>query len=250
MKPGQRETIPRAVCGNRVDFFVPANNRVPSIYFAESPTKIPNQFVKCFVLRFSRQIPVEIAYKANADRNIVQIIAVYMSAAELPVPAIADFDLAVFGGCAVADDKMVSEPVWHVADITVVVIKDPGISLSSSAVVDDNVFPPVASDARIIDGRANSRSQVLPGDASSPGSRDEVSLIFSPRLLYHDRIVFVIISFTEEKPVMLTFGDWCGSCNVFNQRGGCDLGGRRLRACRRRGSRFFALHVRHRLRRS
>jgi len=186
VKPGQREAIPRAVRGNWVDFFVPADNRVPSIYFAEPPPQIPNQFVKCFVLRFSRQVPVEIAHEANTDRNIVQIIAVYMSAAELSVPAIADFDLAVSGGCAVADDKVVSEPVWHVTDVAVVVIEDPGIPLSSSAVVDDNVFPPVPGDARIIDGRANSRSQVLPADASGPGSRDEVSLILSPRLLYHD----------------------------------------------------------------
>ena len=186
MKPGQRETIPRAVRGNRVDFFVPADNRVPSIYFADTPSQVANQFVECFVFRFSRQVPVEISDEANADRNIVQIIAVYMSAAELPVPAIADFDLAISGGCAVANDKMVSEPVWHVTDIAVVVIEDPGISLARSAVVHDNVLPPVAGDACIIDRRANSRSQVLPADVSTPGCRDEVSLILCPRLLYHD----------------------------------------------------------------
>ena len=110
----------------------------------------------------------------------------HVSSAELPEPAIADFYLAIARRCAVADDKMVSKPVWHVTDIAVVIIEDPSISLSSSTVVDDNVLPPIANDARVIDRRTNSRRQVLPADTSAYRSRYEVSLILSAGLLYHD----------------------------------------------------------------
>jgi len=88
-----------------------------------------------------RLTAIEIAYQTNAERDVVQIVAVHMPAIDLAPPAIADFDLAVARGSAITDDEMIGEPVLHPPDAAMVVVKDLGTSLPRPAVVDDDEFP-------------------------------------------------------------------------------------------------------------
>ena len=66
-----------------------------SLGFAAAISQVTDEFLTCVELRACRLIAVEIAYETNAERNIVQIIAVHMTAVYLTPPSIADFDLAV-----------------------------------------------------------------------------------------------------------------------------------------------------------
>src|ERR687887_2857591 len=94
-----------------------------SLGFAAALAQVANQFLTRVELRARRLVPIEIAYEANAERDVVQIIAVYMAAVDLAPPAIADFDLAVTGRSAVADHEMIGEAVLHPANMLMVIIK-------------------------------------------------------------------------------------------------------------------------------
>ncbi len=118
--------------------------------FAAALTKIANQFLTTIELRTGRLIAVEITNQTNAERDVVQIIAVDVAAINLPAPAIANFDLAVAGRSAVADHEMVSEPVLHSAKMPVVVIERGSVALTCSAVVHDDILPAAARDRRAI----------------------------------------------------------------------------------------------------
>src|SRR5213593_651666 len=103
--------------------------------------QVANQFFARFELCSRRLVAIEIAHQTNAERDIVQVIAVHMTAIDLPPPAIAHLDLAVAGRCAIANHKMVSEPVPHAADMSMVVIKNGCVTLPGAAVVDDDELP-------------------------------------------------------------------------------------------------------------
>ncbi len=64
-----------------------------------------------------------------------------MAAVDLPAPAITHLDLAIAGRCAVANYKMVSEPVPHAADMPVVIIKNSRVALPGATIVDDDELP-------------------------------------------------------------------------------------------------------------
>ena len=80
-----------------------------AIRFPATLAQIPDQFVRRLELRARRFIAIEIAHQTDAERNVVQVIAVDVAAVDLASPAIADFDLAVARGGAVADNEMVGE---------------------------------------------------------------------------------------------------------------------------------------------
>jgi hypothetical protein len=71
-------------------------NSAPASAAATLP-QIANQFLTCVELRARRLVSIEIANETNAERDVVQIIAVHMTAVYLTPPSIADFDLAVAG---------------------------------------------------------------------------------------------------------------------------------------------------------
>ena len=68
-----------------------------SLGFAAAVSQITNEFLTCVELSARRLVSIEIAYETNAERDVVQIIAVHMTAVYLAPPSIADFDLAVAG---------------------------------------------------------------------------------------------------------------------------------------------------------
>ena len=86
-------------------------------------------------------VAIEIAYQTNAERNVVQIIAVHMAAVDLTLPAVANFDLAVAAGSAVADHKVVGKAVLHPADVPMIIIKSARVPLARAAVVHHNKLP-------------------------------------------------------------------------------------------------------------
>src|SRR4029453_4509160 len=80
-----------------VDFPVWLHRYRSSFGFAAAVSQIANKFLTCVELCARRLLSIEIAYKTNAERDAIQIIAVCMTAVYLAPPSIADFDLAVAG---------------------------------------------------------------------------------------------------------------------------------------------------------
>jgi len=64
---------------------------------AAALSQIADQFLARVELRARGLVPIEIAHQTNAERDIVQVIAVHVAAVDLTPPAIADFNLAVPG---------------------------------------------------------------------------------------------------------------------------------------------------------
>ena len=95
VEPVERETVTRAVGGARIYFFVSSYDRIFPVHFADPAPQITDQLIERFVFRFSRQVPIEIPDQADADGDIVEIIAVNVSAVQLPDPTVADLDLTV-----------------------------------------------------------------------------------------------------------------------------------------------------------
>ena len=83
-----------------------------------------------------------------------------MAAVDLALPAVADLDLPVAGTVAVADDEVVSQPVDHVADASVVDVKGACVSLAGAAVVDHDVFPATPFHRGMVDGIADRGGEI------------------------------------------------------------------------------------------
>ena len=64
---------------------------------AATLSQIANEFLTSIELRTRWLVPIEIAYQTNAERNIVQVIAVHVTAIDLTPPAVPDFDLPISG---------------------------------------------------------------------------------------------------------------------------------------------------------
>jgi len=128
-----------------------AHDCVMRINFPAAFSQIIDQLFAGFELAAGRLIAIEIAHQANAERNVVQIIAMHVSAVDLAPPAIANFDLAITGRGAIADDEMIGEPILHSAHMPVVIIENPGAALSCAAVVHNNELPATAHHRGAID---------------------------------------------------------------------------------------------------
>src|SRR5207237_1887397 len=96
-------------------------------------------------------IAIESADQTNAERDVVQVIAVNVAAVDLPPPPVAHFNLPIAGGSPIPDDEMISEPVLHPANAPVVVIECGRVPLTRSAVVHNNILPATSRDWRALD---------------------------------------------------------------------------------------------------
>ena len=126
-----------------------------SVDLAATFSQVADEFFARIELRARWLVAIEIADQTNAERNIVQIIAVHVAAVDLASPAIAYFDLTVAGGSSVADHEMVCEPVLHSANMPVIIIKDARVSLPCAAVMDNNELPTTPFHGRASDGVDN-----------------------------------------------------------------------------------------------
>ena len=128
------------------------------IMIAHLPAALPeiaDQFFAAIELRARRLVAIEIADQANAERDVVEIIAVNVAAIDLSAPTVPHFDLAVAGGSSIADHEMISESVLHSANMPVVIIERRRVSLTRSAVVHDDVLPATPRDRCSIDLGSN-----------------------------------------------------------------------------------------------
>jgi hypothetical protein len=98
-EPRIRKSIARAIRGPArwVDVAVRLHRYRASLGFAAAISQKANEFLTCVELCARWLVSIEIAYETNAEGDIVQIIAVHMTAVYLTPPSIADFDLAVAG---------------------------------------------------------------------------------------------------------------------------------------------------------
>ena len=119
---------------------------------ATSILQIFDQLLGGFELRARRLLPVEIAHQANAEADVVHIIAVNVTAAGLPNPAVPDFDLAIACRRPISDHEVVSQAVPHPAHAPMIIIEDARTALPSAAVVHDDKFPARALHRRATDG--------------------------------------------------------------------------------------------------
>jgi hypothetical protein len=232
MEPCQWESSAGAVGGARIDLFMAPDDRISVVHFADSLSQVANQFVERQVLIFRGYITVEVADKTNTERYIIQIVAMHMSTIELPRPAITDFDLAISGGAAIADDEMVCEAIRHFANVPMVIVKDSSVPLSGPAIMDNDIFPSIPSDAGSIDRLPNGRGKKFPSTAPF-GRRDQVAL--RAGFLHNDRFT-VAVPFSKKKPSALLFGR---RRRGHFRYGRSFLGGRReIRGCDRFGLLF------------
>ena len=127
------------------------DNGVMRIDFPAPFPQIIDQLFACFQLTARRLTAVEIAYQANAERDVVQIVAMHVPAVDLAPPTIAHFDLAVARRSAIADNEMIGEPVFHPANMSVVIIENARATLPGPTVVYDYELPAAPHNRRPVD---------------------------------------------------------------------------------------------------
>ena len=110
-----------------------------------------NEFFACVELRARWLVAIKIAYQTNAERNVVQIIAVHMAAVDLTPPAITHFDLTITRGSSVANHEVVGKTVLHPADVPMIIIKNARVPLPRAAVMHHNELPTVSFHRRASD---------------------------------------------------------------------------------------------------
>ena len=108
---------------------------------AATVAQVTNEFFARVELRARGLVAIKIAYQTDAERNVVQIIAVHVAAVDLTSPTIAHFDLAVAGGCSVANHEVVCKTILHPADVPMIIIKSARVTLSRAAIMHDNELP-------------------------------------------------------------------------------------------------------------
>lgn len=133
----------------RIDGAMRNDDRPMPVDFSDTFLQIMDEFFERRQLRFSGMPAIKIADEADAKRDFVEVIAVDVTALNLPHPAIADFDPSVGAAVAVVDDELIGESVWHVADVEMIVVKRFCVALFGAAVVDDDVTPAPAFDGVI-----------------------------------------------------------------------------------------------------
>ena len=74
-----------------------------------------------------------------------------MATVDLTAPAVSHFDLAVAGRCPIANHEVVSEPILHPPDMSMVIIEDSRVALARAAIMDNNKLPTAPLDRRSAD---------------------------------------------------------------------------------------------------
>ena len=118
-----------------------AHHNVMPVDLAAPFAQVINQFFARFELAARGLIAIEIANKANSERDVVQIIAVNVATIDLSPPTIADLDFAVAGRGAIADDEVVGQSILHAPNMAMIIIENARATLSSAAVVHDDELP-------------------------------------------------------------------------------------------------------------
>ncbi len=84
----------------------PHRNGAP-VRLAAAFSQVADEFFARIELSARRLAAIEVAHQTDAERDVVQVIAVHVAAVDLTAPAIPYFDLAVTARCSVADHEMI-----------------------------------------------------------------------------------------------------------------------------------------------
>lgn len=166
IEPLQRKSLARTGSRAGVDLSVAFDDGQFSSGTSDPVAQVADEFLKGFHLGFGREIAVVIADEADADGDVVQVIAGNVSAVDLAGPTAAHLDFAKARGCAVADDEVVGETVFHFPRVAVVGVENLGVALPRGAVVNDDVFPPAPSDGGLVDGFTDRRGEIFVATAA------------------------------------------------------------------------------------
>ena len=113
--------------------------------------QVTDEFFARVELRARWLVAIEIAYQTNAERNVVQIIAVNVAAVDLTPPTIAYFNLTVACGCSIADHEVVRKTILHPADVPMIIIENARVPLPRAAVMHHNELPAASFHRRASD---------------------------------------------------------------------------------------------------
>lgn len=163
MEPSVREVIPRTVGRPRVDLLVGMDDRLPALGLSHTVAQVGNKLFQGRDLRFGGVISIEVSDEADAEGDVVEVVAGNMASVDLPGPAVTDLNLAIARTVTVADHEVVGQAVLHVPHPEVIDVKDPGVPLTGAAVVDDDIFPSPPAHRCAVDCRAVRGAKVTVG---------------------------------------------------------------------------------------
>ena len=97
MEPVVWEFVARAVGWplRRINLAVRFDDSGLVVGFSNTLAQVTDQFLKRFELLCCGVVVVEIPNQADAERDVVEVIAVNMTSVDLPAPAVSDLDLAI-----------------------------------------------------------------------------------------------------------------------------------------------------------
>jgi len=64
-----------------------------------------------------------------------------MATVDLTAPAVSHFDLAIAGRCPIANHEVISEPILHSPDMSMIIIEYPRVALARATVMNDDKLP-------------------------------------------------------------------------------------------------------------
>src|SRR5262249_23742379 len=139
-EPGIREDVAGTIGrpARWIHFAVRLHDWIMIADLAATLAQITYQFLATIQLRACWLIAIEISNQADPERDVIQIIAMNLTAVDLPAPAIADFDLAIAGRCPVSDHEMIGESILHPPKMPMVIVERRCVSLARSAIVHDD----------------------------------------------------------------------------------------------------------------
>ncbi len=173
MKPAVREVLPGAVGWSGIDLLVGVDDGLAALGFADTIPEVGNEFLERPNLGLGGPVTIEITDEADSERNVIQVVAGDVASVELCRPAVTDLHLAVSRTMSVANNEMVSQTVLHVTNTEVVDVKDPRISLTGAAVVDNDIFPAAPSHRGSIDGCPRGGTEIIVGFARTKNPAPE-----------------------------------------------------------------------------
>ncbi len=101
-----------------------------------------NQLHQLFKLFLCNVLPIEVAYKADANSAVIKPLLLGVAAGELLFPSVPNLHLPVSTPRgAVAYNEVIRKAVFHMSVIPMVTVYDTGVSGPRGAVVNNDVSP-------------------------------------------------------------------------------------------------------------
>ena len=148
---------------------------VTPVDLAAALSQVANQFFARFELCACRLVAIEVSDQTNAERNVVQIIAVHVAAINLTPPAVPHLYLAIPSRCSVTDHEMIGQTILHPPDVPMIIIEDARVSLSRPTIVHNYELPTTTFDWRAADRFDHRSCEIAVTAFTAPGPRPKTS---------------------------------------------------------------------------